>query len=37
MNLDIKRSEGRERFDEEFDRHMKDVVAKKEKLDWENG
>ena len=27
----------KESFDEEFDRHMKDVVAKKEKLDWENG
>lgn len=37
MNLDIKRSEGKKEFDDEFDRHMKDVVAKKEKLDWEDG
>ena len=33
MSLDIKQNEGRKKFDEEFDEHMKDVVARKEKLD----
>ena len=37
MDMDIKRSEGKKRFDDEFDEHMKDVVAKKEKLDWRDG
>ncbi len=37
MSLDIKRSEGRKGFDEEFDKHMEEVVVKKEKLDWEDG
>jgi len=37
MGLDIKQSEGRKQFDEEFDEHMEDVVVKKDKLDWKNG
>lgn len=35
MGLDIKQSEGKKRFDEEFDKHMEDIVVKKGKLDLE--
>ncbi len=37
MSLDIKQSEGRKQFDEEFDRHMEDVVVKKDKIDLGDG
>ncbi len=32
MDTDIKQPEGRKKFDEEFDKHMEDVVVKKDKL-----
>ena len=37
MDLDIKQSEGRKKFDEEYDRHMRKVTAREDKLDWRDG
>ena len=37
MDLDIKQSEGKKKFGEEFDRYKKDIVAKKDRINWENG
>ena len=34
MDIDIKQSEARKKFDEEFSRHMKDVTVKDDKMDW---
>lgn len=37
MDLDIKQEEGRKRFDEEYERYMRDITAKRDKINWENG